>query len=78
LLNTAIKYQMPDVSDMSLLQDYGRNASEEAFDELVHRHVSLVSSAALRHTRIPAHAEEITQAVFMNSLCKRKSKGSSA
>ena len=56
---------MPDVIDIDLLQDYRRNASEEAFAELVQRHVSLVYSTALRHTGIPAHAEEIAQAVFV-------------
>src|SRR5215469_12631109 len=56
---------MLDVSDMRLLQDYSRHASEVAFAELVQRHVNLVFSAALRHTGIPAQAEEITQAVFV-------------
>ena len=61
----AIKYQMLNVSDISLLQDYNRHASEEAFAEVVQRHVNLVYSVALRHTGISAHAEEITQAVFV-------------
>lgn len=61
----AIKYQMSDISDIRLLQDYGRNTSEIAFAELVERHVNLVYSAALRHTGIPAHAEEVSQAVFV-------------
>ena len=56
---------MPNVSDISLLQDYGQNASEEAFAELVQRHLNLVYSTALRQAGIPAHAEEITQAVFV-------------
>ena len=56
---------MPDVSDIGLLQDYNRHASEEAFGELVRRHVNLVYSTALRHAGIPAHAEEIAQAVFI-------------
>jgi uncharacterized protein (TIGR03435 family) len=56
---------MPDVSDMVLLRDYQRQGSEEAFAELVRRHVNLVYSAALRHAGIAAHAEEITQAVFV-------------
>jgi RNA polymerase sigma factor (sigma-70 family) len=65
LLPAAIKYQMPDVSDINLLQDYNRHASEEAFGELVRRHVNLVYSTALRHAGIPSHAEEIAQAVFV-------------
>ena len=56
---------MPDVSDMELLQDYARHGSEAAFAELVQRHVNLVYSAALRQVGIAAHAEEITQAVFV-------------
>ncbi len=65
MISTAIKYQMPDISDISLLQDYSRHGSEECFAKLVQRHVNLVYSAALRQTGIPAHAEEITQAVFI-------------
>ena len=65
LIFAAVKYQMPDISDISLLQDYCRHASEEAFAELVRRHVNLVYSAAFRHAGIPAHAEEIAQAVFV-------------
>jgi uncharacterized protein (TIGR03435 family) len=56
---------MPDVSDMELLRDYDRQGSEAAFAAVVHRHVNLVYSAALRHVGIVAHAEEITQAVFI-------------
>ena len=65
LIFAAIKYQMPDISDIDLLQDYSRNASEEAFAEVVRRHINLVYSTALRHAGIPAHAEEIAQAVFV-------------
>ena len=64
---------MPDVSDMDLLRDYQRQGSEEAFAELVQRHVNLVYSAALRHAGIAAHAEEITQAVFV--ILARKAAG---
>jgi DNA-directed RNA polymerase specialized sigma24 family protein len=56
---------MPDVSDIELLRDYERIGSEAAFAELVRRHVNLVYSAALRHVRNAAQAEEITQAVFI-------------
>jgi uncharacterized protein (TIGR03435 family) len=64
---------MPDVSDMDLLRDYQRQGSEEAFAELVRRHINLVYSAALRHAGIAAHAEEITQAVFV--ILARKAAG---
>ena len=53
------------MSDMELLRDYDRQGSEEAFAELVQRHVNLVYSVALRHAGIAADAEEITQAVFV-------------
>jgi len=56
---------MPDVNDMDLLRNYGQQVSETAFASLVERHVNLVYSAALRHVGIAAHAEEITQAVFI-------------
>ena len=56
---------MPDANDMELLRDYARNGSEAAFAELVRRHIALVYSAAFRHMGIAAHAEEITQAVFI-------------
>ena len=56
---------MRDSSDMELVRDYVRLNSEAAFAELVQRHIALVYSAALRHAGIAAHAEEITQAVFI-------------
>ena len=56
---------MGDMSDIELLRDYNRRGSEEAFAELVRRHIGLVYSTALRHAAIAAHAEEITQAVFI-------------
>jgi len=56
---------MHDASDAELLRNYHRQCSEEAFAQLVERHVNLVYSAALRHAGIAAHAEEITQAVFI-------------
>ncbi|HWY31840.1 MAG TPA: sigma-70 family RNA polymerase sigma factor [Candidatus Acidoferrum sp.] len=56
---------MTNVSDMELVQAYFRQGSEEAFTTLVGRHINLVHSAALRRVGIAAHAEEITQAVFI-------------
>jgi RNA polymerase sigma factor (sigma-70 family) len=51
-------------TDWELLQRYRRNHAEEAFTELVRRHVNLVFSAALRQIRAPQLAEEIAQSVF--------------
>src|SRR5690349_16827246 len=56
---------MSDPDDMELLRAYHEKGSETAFAALVTRHISLVYSVALRHVQIPAHAEEITQAVFV-------------
>ena len=64
---------MHDASDMELLRDYDRQGSEAAFAELVRRHIHLVYSVAARHAGVAAHAEEITQAVFI--ILARKAAG---
>ena len=51
--------------DMTLLGEYARRNSEEAFAALVSRHVDLVYSIALRDIHDPHLAKEITQAVFV-------------
>jgi RNA polymerase sigma factor (sigma-70 family) len=56
---------MPDTNDMQLLREYCAEQSEPAFETVVHRHVNLVYSTALRQIGSPAQAEEITQAVFI-------------
>ncbi len=51
-------------SDSQLLQDYAQNKSQDAFTELVQRHLNLVYSAAFRQVRSSQLAEEISQSVF--------------
>ncbi|MES1180918.1 MAG: sigma-70 family RNA polymerase sigma factor, partial [Verrucomicrobiota bacterium] len=51
-------------SDLDLLEKFARDHSQDAFTELVKRHVNLVYSAALRQVRSPQLAEEIAQSVF--------------
>jgi RNA polymerase sigma factor (sigma-70 family) len=51
-------------TDLELLRRYGREGAEDAFTEIVRRHLGLVYSAALRQVRSPQLAEEIAQSAF--------------
>ena len=51
-------------SDLDLLRRFTCEHAQDAFTELVKRHVNLVYSAALRQIRSPQLAEEIAQSVF--------------
>jgi len=51
-------------TDLELLQRHTRDHAEDAFAEIVRRHLDLVFSAALRQVRSPQLAEEIAQSVF--------------
>lgn len=53
-----------NATNLELLKCYYRDRSEEAFSEIVRRHVDLVYSAALRQVRSPQLAEEVAQSVF--------------
>lgn len=52
--------------DQELLQRYTGNRDDDAFAELVRRHVNLVFSAAHRQVRSPQLAEEVAQSTFTN------------
>jgi RNA polymerase sigma factor (sigma-70 family) len=52
------------VSDLDLLKQFARDHSQDAFSEIVRRHVDLVYSAALRQVRSSQLAEEVAQSVF--------------
>jgi RNA polymerase sigma factor (sigma-70 family) len=56
---------MVQENDQVLLRAYARDRCEASFSELVHRHVDLVHSTALRILRDPSLAEEVTQRVFL-------------
>jgi RNA polymerase sigma factor (sigma-70 family) len=51
-------------SDLDLLRQFAHENSQDAFSEIVRRHLNLVYSAALRQVRLPQLAEEIAQSVF--------------
>jgi len=56
---------MNEYNDMELLDAYANRRSEEAFRDLVARHVDFIYSAALRQLRDPHLAQEATQTAFI-------------
>lgn len=56
---------MTDQTDSLLLKAYVERGLEAGFNELVHRHVDLVYSAAIRMVRDPHLAEDVTQGAFI-------------
>ena len=61
------------MDDWQLLKSYGRDDSQDAFTEIVKRHVNLVYSAALRQVREAELARDVTQLVFANLARRAKS-----
>src|SRR3954466_11699991 len=52
-------------TDLELLARYTAQHAEDAFSEVVRRHLNLVYSAALRQVRSPQLAEEVAQSTFI-------------
>src|ERR1041384_4890164 len=52
-------------ADLELLARYVGQQAEDAFAEIVRRHLGLVYSAALRQVRVPQLAEEVAQSTFI-------------
>ncbi len=61
---------MKGLSDIELLEAYANRHSEEAFRELVERHIDVVYSAALRQLRDPHAAQEAVQSAFLTLASK--------
>ncbi|HEY4329503.1 MAG TPA: RNA polymerase sigma factor [Phycisphaerae bacterium] len=53
------------LSDAQLLASFTRDASADAFGELVRRHIDMVYAAARRQLRDPHEAQDVTQAAFI-------------
>lgn len=61
-----------NLDDPSLLREFIENHSDQAFAELVRRHLNLVYSRAMRIVGDQVLAEEVTQMVFLDLARKAK------
>ena len=61
------------MEDLELLRQYAEHRSEQAFTELVHRHIDLVYSTALRLVPESQLADDVTQLVFLRLARKAAS-----
>lgn len=61
------------MTDSELLREYVQTHSDQAFGELVRRHIDWVSSAALRQTGNRQLADDVTQAAFIALAIKARS-----
>jgi type II secretion system protein G len=62
---SSIPGEICGLEDDALLRQFVKERSSAAFEQLVHRHVRAVYSAALRQVQDAALAEDVTQGVFM-------------
>ena len=60
------------MDDLSLLRKYVEDRDEQAFAEVVRRHVDLVYSAARRQLSDPSAADDVTQLVFVTLAGKAR------
>lgn len=60
------------MADAELLQDYVQKNSEDAFAELVNRHLSVIYAAALRQTGNEELAKDVSQTVFFDLARKAR------
>lgn len=57
-------------TDFELLRDFIRHGDQEAFTDVVRRHIDLVYATALRKVENEGAAEEVAQNVFATLACK--------